>query len=64
MEMKNKFRNFILNDIFYFDKSELNFGIYKIFRQKQKLIENIIDEIIEEVENELSTNQNIKELQK
>jgi len=64
MEMKKKFRDFILNDIFYFDKSELNFGIYKIFRQKQKLIEDLIDEIINEVENELSTDKNMKEIKK
>jgi len=63
MKMKEKFRNFILNDIFYFNKSEIDFGVYKIFRQKQKLIKNLIDEIINEIENEQTNNKNIEELQ-
>ena len=35
--MQEKFKEFILNDIFWFNQSELNFGIYKIFRQKEPL---------------------------
>ncbi len=56
MDYKERFKEFILNDIFWFDKSELNFGIYKIFRQKERLIKEKLDEIVENVERQLSEN--------
>ncbi len=52
--IQQKFKDFILNDIFWFDKSELNFGIYKIFRQKEELIRERIDEIVRNIEEQLS----------
>lgn len=54
-DFQKQFREFILNDIFWFNKSELNFGIYKIFRQKEQLIRDKFDEIIQNIENELSS---------
>ena len=57
---QQKFKEFILNDIFWFDKSELNFGIYKIFRQKEKLIREKLDDIVVNIENELSSSSKSK----
>lgn len=53
--VQKQFKDFILNDIFWFDKSELNFGIYKIFRQKEKLIRESIDRIVSNIEGSLSS---------
>ncbi len=53
--MKEKFKEFILNDIFWFNKSELNFGIYKIFRQKETFIKEKLDEIVTNIEIQLSS---------
>ncbi|WP_434638155.1 hypothetical protein MLC35_05200 [Sulfurimonas sp. NW7] len=52
--MQEKFKEFILNDIFWFNKSELNFGIYKIFRQKEDFITKSLDTIVSTIEKELS----------
>ena len=60
--MQEKFKEFILNDIFWFNKSELNFGIYKIFRQKETFIKEKLDEIVENIETQLSSS-NEKDLQ-
>ncbi len=60
--MQEKFKEFILNDIFWFNKSELNFGIYKIFRQKEAFIKEKLDEIVSDVEKQLS-NSSKKDLQ-
>ena len=54
MQMQEKFKEFILNDIFWFNKSELNFGIYKIFRQKETFIKEKLDEIVSNIEKQLS----------
>jgi len=54
-EIQEKFKRFILDDIFWFNKSELNFGIYKIFRQKEQVIKDKLDEIVTNIENELSS---------
>jgi len=51
---QKQFKEFILNDIFWFNKSELNFGIYKIFRQKEEFIRGKLNEIVESVEKQLS----------
>ena len=51
---QDQFKEFILNDIFWFNKSELNFGIYKIFRQKEDFIKEKLDEIVENIESQLS----------
>lgn len=62
MDVQVKFKEFILNDIFWFDKSELNFGIYKIFRQKEKFIIEKLEEIVSNIDKELlSSNQNALE---
>ena len=53
--IQHKFKEFISNDIFWFNKSELNFGIYKIFRQKEQLIRNKLDEIVQNIEEQLSS---------
>jgi len=60
--MQEKFKEFILNDIFWFNKSELNFGIYKIFRQKETFIKEKLDEIVNDIEIQLSSS-NEKDLQ-
>ena len=52
---QEQFKQFILNDIFWFNKSELNFGIYKIFRQKEKFIRGKLNEIVENIEKQLSS---------
>ncbi|MFT7860623.1 MAG: site-specific DNA-methyltransferase [Sulfurimonas sp.] len=52
---KEQFKEFILNDIFWFNKSELNFGIYKIFRQKEKFIKEKLDLIVANIEASLSS---------
>ncbi len=52
--LQQQFKDFILNDIFWFDKSELNFGIYKIFRQKEQLIREKLDDIVISIEKQLS----------
>jgi len=52
--IQEKFKKFILDDIFWFNKNELNFGIYKIFRQKEELIKEKLDIIISNIEKELS----------
>ena len=57
---QQKFKEFILNDIFWFNKSELNFGIYKIFRQKENLIREKLDDIVANIENELSSSSKSK----
>jgi len=54
--MQERFKEFILNDIFWFNKSELNFGIYKIFRQKENFIKEKLDEIVGNIETQLSSN--------
>lgn len=54
MNVQLKFKEFILNDIFWFNKSELNFGIYKIFRQKEKFITDELDKIVNNIDNDLS----------
>ena len=54
VNFKEKFKDFILNDIFWFNKSELNFGIYKIFRQKEELIRQSLDNIVSNIEKALS----------
>ncbi len=53
--IQEKFRYFILNDIFWFNKSELNFGIYKIFRQKEDFITQNLDTLISNIEKELTS---------
>jgi len=53
-DFQEQFKVFILNDIFWFDKSEVNFGIYKIFRQKEKLITEKLDAIVDSIEKSLS----------
>jgi len=53
-DFQEQFKNFILNDIFWFNKSELNFGIYKIFRQKEEFIRSKLDEIVTNIEEKLS----------
>ncbi len=58
--IQHKFKEFISNDIFWFNKSELNFGIYKIFRQKEKLIREKLDDIVVNIENELSSSSKSK----
>ena len=58
--IQSKFKKFILNDIFWFNKSELNFGIYKIFRQKEQLIREKLDDIVVNIENELSSSNKSK----
>lgn len=63
MDVQIKFKEFILNDIFWFDKSELNFGIYKIFRQKEKFISEKLEEIVSNINQELlSSNQSSLEI--
>lgn len=52
---QEQFKEFILNDIFWFNKTELNFGIYKIFRQKEEFIKAKLDEIVQNIEKQLST---------
>lgn len=53
-DFQEQFKEFILNDIFWFDKSEVNFGIYKIFRQKEKLIKDKLDSIVENIQSSLT----------
>jgi len=53
-DFQEQFKAFILNDIFWFDKSEVNFGIYKIFRQKEKLITEKLGAIVDSIEKSLS----------
>lgn len=53
-DFQGQFKEFILNDIFWFDKSEVNFGIYKIFRQKEKLITEKLGAIVDSIEESLS----------
>jgi len=52
--IQQKFKEFILNDIFWFNKSELNFGIYKIFRQKEQFIKDNLELIVSNIEKQLS----------
>lgn len=52
---QEQFKEFILNDIFWFNKTELNFGIYKIFRQKEEFIKAKLDEIVQNIEKHLSS---------
>ncbi|MDD5160036.1 MAG: site-specific DNA-methyltransferase [Sulfuricurvum sp.] len=54
VNIQQKFKDFILDDIFWFNKSELNFGIYKIFRQKEEFIKQNLDTIVTNIEKELS----------
>jgi len=44
--MKEKFINLIKNEIFALDK-ELNFGVYKIFKQSKNQIDKLLEEIAE-----------------
>jgi len=53
-DFQQQFKDFILNDIFWFDKSEINFGIYKIFRQKETLIKDNLDAIVANIHASLS----------
>ncbi|MBA1438307.1 MAG: site-specific DNA-methyltransferase [Epsilonproteobacteria bacterium] len=59
-DFQQQFKEFILNDIFWFNKSELNFGIYKIFRQKEEFIKEKLEAIVQNIEKELSSDQEEK----
>lgn len=53
-EIREKLKD-CLREIFQFDKEELNFGIYRILKEKKREIENFIEnELLNEIESQLN----------
>jgi len=62
LEGKKRFLCFMLKDLFWFDKPELSFGVYKIFKKKKKLIEKVLGEIANDIENKLTEESSFEKL--
>lgn len=54
LEGKERFLCFMLKNLFWFDKPELSFGVYRVFKKKKKLIEKVLGEIANDIENKLT----------
>ncbi|EDP74654.1 DNA methyltransferase [Hydrogenivirga sp. 128-5-R1-1] len=64
LEGKDKFLCLMKKEIFWFDKPELSFGVYKVFRKKQTLIDKVLKEVVEGLERTFDEGRKFEELKK